>query len=115
MQNLFYMSVKNEEGKKGIRFNPTFDIGHIITTFSVVGMMVAGYASYTRQAVNQENRIAAVERASFEQKVVLQELVKTLTVLGENQAKLSLKLDLQIERTIEDRADIKDLERTTRK
>ena len=102
----------SEQGNQGFKLNTMIDVGHIITALVLLGGLFTMYRSMGESKVAQIARIEVVERAQAQQEKNLIEITTTLKSLSENQTKVTALLDMQIQRGMENRERIRDLEKS---
>jgi len=71
-----------------VKFDPTVNLGHLLTIAAFVGSVAVAYTSILRSVDNHEIRIEAMERTRDRDAIIQQQILNTLTTIREDIASL---------------------------
>lgn len=70
------------------RFDPTINLGHILTIMALLGSVFIAYVNIVRSVDNHELRIAAMEKKSDRDLIIQQQILDALSTIREDIATL---------------------------
>lgn len=80
-----------------MKFDPTINLGHIMTIFALVGSIFLAYSRLVITIENHEMRIAVVEKGADRDAVLQQQILNTLTTIREDIATLKAQQNARLQ------------------
>lgn len=74
-----------------IKYDPTINLGHILTIGALVGSVFLAYTNLARSLENHEVRIETIEKDETQDDFVQRQILETLTTIREDLAALKAR------------------------